>query len=74
MLRTGLMVNEAVGLLAEPDGVEALAVSEAVMLIFAEPEPLTLDALRHEYEPDKLPLELNGQEKPLGKLLSAAGW
>jgi hypothetical protein len=68
------MISVAGGLLAEPEGVDALPVSEAVRLIFEEPEPLTTDTLRHEYEPDKLPLELNGQEKPLGKLLSAAGW
>jgi hypothetical protein len=42
------MVSVAVPLLALAAGVEVLAVSEAVMLMFAEPEALTPAAFRHE--------------------------
>src|SRR5579875_259996 len=70
IVKAGLMVSVAVPLVEEPAGVEALAISEAVMLIVAKPEPLRPDPFRHEYEPDKLPLELNEHVKPLGKPLS----
>jgi hypothetical protein len=70
IFKVGLMVSVAVPLVEEPAGVEVLAISEAVMLIVAKPEPLRPDPFRHEYEPDKLPLDLNEHVKPLGKPLS----
>ena len=41
IFRAGLMVSVADGLVAVPAGVEALAVSDAVIVRLGEPDPVT---------------------------------